>query len=216
MLVFISQKWQLTLFLIAVYIKINSGYYKGGFELTGGNWFVVSIYIGLVCFTRYCVIFFNKEIEGREVSKLWQEGYFTDPRDSRKYRTVVIGNQTWLAENLNYEAEGGKYYNNDPANGQKYRQLYNWETARKACPPGWHLPSNADWKELARETKSYLGFNKEFGNSCKGDWWSSTELLAVPSKGADSWKIGTLGLTNNGRFWPFSKSLLKYVRCVKD
>jgi len=78
------------------------------------------------------------------------------------------------------------------------------------------LPNNADWEELVREAKSYSNFNKEFGNSQKGDWWSSTEILGLPSAGADSWKINTFGLKNNGRTWPFAKSLLKYVRCLQD
>jgi len=75
-------------------------------------------------------------------------GTFTDPRDGKTYKTVTIGKQTWMAENLNYEAAGSKVYDNNPANAQKYGRLYNWETAKKACPPGWHLPSDAEWQEL--------------------------------------------------------------------
>jgi len=68
-----------------------------------------------------------------------------------------------MAENLNYEAEGSRCYGEvNPvldssqrfitlskaeiqANCTKYGRLYNWETAMKSCPSGWHLPSKAEW-----------------------------------------------------------------------
>ena len=84
------------------------------------------------------------------------------------YRTVEIGTQTWMAENLDYVVEGSKCYNNDPARCTTYGSLYNWSTAmafpssctstscssqinsphRGICPSGWHIPSDAEWTTL--------------------------------------------------------------------
>lgn len=96
-------------------------------------------------------------------------GTFTDKRDDAQYKWVKIGNQIWMAENLAYlpsvspsaersttepyyyiyayqgtsvsEAKATEDYNN-------YGVLFNWTAAKKACPTGWHLPSDEEWKVL--------------------------------------------------------------------
>ncbi|MCB0553444.1 MAG: hypothetical protein KDD02_07820 [Phaeodactylibacter sp.] len=85
-------------------------------------------------------------------------GQFTDSRDGQVYKIVAfpeIG-QTWMAENLNFDiGEGCWFYDDDPRNGARYGRLYTWEAARKACPPGWRLPTDEEWKNLADSFGEY-------------------------------------------------------------
>ena len=108
------------------------------------------------------------------------KGTFTDARDGKTYKTVRIGSQTWMAENLNYETNKSYCYDNDPANCRKYGRLYTWAAAREACPAGWHLPSDAEWDALKRFVADTL---------FRGD----KDYVGYALKSKDGWKKGGNG-----------------------
>ena len=101
----------------------------------------------------------------------------------RTYKTVIIGAQTWMAENLNYNASGSKcgrtdgyLTNENTPTCATYGRLYDWETAKTVCPSGWRLPSNEEWTTLV--------------NSVGGSYTAGTKL-----KAANGWRDGS---NNNG------------------
>lgn len=69
-----------------------------------------------------------------------------DVRDDKIYAVVALGGAYWMAENLRYEASEAILNPNNPS--QEYGYLYDWNTAKTACPKGWHLASDADWQAL--------------------------------------------------------------------
>jgi len=96
-----------------------------------------------------------------------QPDRLVDTRDNHVYKLVIIGNQTWMAENLAYKANNGCWaYNNDEINVTKYGYLYDWETAKNSCPAGWHLPSDEEWTALT----GYLGDNAGTKMKDTADW----------------------------------------------
>jgi uncharacterized protein (TIGR02145 family) len=111
-------------------------------------------------------------------------GTLTDDRDGKKYRTVVIGTQTWMADNLDRRA--GDFYcgGGQAANCDTYGALYKWSAARSACPTGWRLPTDADWSALATHLGSNVG----------------GKLKAVSPLWTCSWCSGNEGATNETGF----------------
>jgi uncharacterized protein (TIGR02145 family) len=165
--------------------------------------------------------------------------------DQRNYKTVKIGNQTWMAENLaylpamqppasisytepRYNVYG--YTGSDVATAKKqanyinYGVLYNWPAAIAACPSGWHLPTDDEWKQLEmalgmtqaqaddtdwRETdqgtqmKSTIGWYNNNGTNTSG-------FSALP--GGYLYGSGSFsGIRDYGRWWGSTESSSDYA-----
>ena len=108
-----------------------------------------------------------------------------------KYKTVKIGNQVWMAENLNLDVGAECWcYGNIQSNCNKYGRLYTWEAAKRAANKiaGWHLPSDAEWKQLER----YLGMSKSDADS-KG--WRGN--IGKKLQSTSGWKTSSSGNGNN-------------------
>ncbi|MCL2260368.1 MAG: fibrobacter succinogenes major paralogous domain-containing protein [Fibromonadales bacterium] len=109
----------------------------------------------------------------------------TDSRDGKRYKALKIGNQTWMAENMNYAAEGSRCYKDLESNCNTYGRLYSWDASKEACPAGWHLPTNYEWTVLI----NYAGGRNKAGLNLKAnsDLWkvnNSTDesgFSALPS-----------------------------------
>lgn len=78
-----------------------------------------------------------------------RSGLFTDHRDGMDYVWIRIGDQVWMGENLNYKTEKGSMcYKDKEKNCDRFGRLYDFKTAQKVCPDGWHLPSIEEWTKL--------------------------------------------------------------------
>jgi len=101
-----------------------------------------------------------------------QMNTFIDTRDNSIYKTVTLGNQIWMAENLHFKtSKDCWYYKNDSINCKKFGRLYTWEMAKEACPVGWHLPSKAEFDTLIK----FLGGDSVAGAKIKSNSFLETQ-----------------------------------------
>ena len=104
-----------------------------------------------------------------------QTGVFVDNRDGHKYRTVVIGSKTWMAENLDYKTDESECYDDKAENCKKYGRLYTFEAARKACPVGWHLPENDEWSRFKNFIENSDGKEAAWVSLKSRDKWDGSD-----------------------------------------
>lgn len=132
-----------------------------------------------------------------------------DYRDGHSYNTVLIGDQCWMAENLNYgtmintsndqsdnEIVEKYCYNNSEANCDIYGGIYQWSEImgyvnnagiQGICPADWHIPTDTEWCTLENYVDSGTvpcdasGYR---GNDCGGNLKDTLDLWAPPNTGA--------------------------------
>ena len=188
---------------------------------------------------------FEQKIEDGKVP--YTTGSFTDSRDGKTYKTTKVGNnKEWMAQNLNYDTANGSWcYENHDYNCDKYGRLYDWWTATKVCPSGWHLPSRQEWDNLVSAVGSLAGvrLKAKSGWNNGGNGSDDVEFSALP--GGFRYSYGYFDTAGgSGRWWTateggddgaYGRSMrynydyvdeydyyydLKYsgysVRCVKD
>jgi uncharacterized protein (TIGR02145 family) len=163
-------------------------------------------------------------------------GTFTDSRDGKTYKTINIGTQTWMAENLNYSTSSGSWcYDNNKSNCDKYGRLYDWQTSQNVCPSGWRLPSKNDFEMLINNVSDsgsnayssliesgnsgflallggWRGSNGRFHYFEKyGSWWSSSE------NDIDlAWCLVIYSGNQFANMLSYQKELGYSVRCIKN
>lgn len=121
--------------------------------------------------------YFNKDI---------QYGKFIDPRDQQEYRTVMVGDEEWFAQNLNYATS-----NSVCDTCELYGRLYNYADAMIACPAGWTVPAFADMVSLFSENENVF--------------ISPKKLLSQKLAGTDV--FGFSGITSG--FYSFKDNVIK-------
>ncbi|MCL2182809.1 MAG: fibrobacter succinogenes major paralogous domain-containing protein [Chitinispirillia bacterium] len=115
-------------------------------------------------------------------------GTFTDSRDGKVYRTVRMGDLTWMAENLNFKTGGSRCYGNKESNCQKYGLLYDWTTAMSACPAGWRLPARNDWADLVKAAGGEETAGKKLKSKTGWGDWTCDKGMVMDGRDCTLWR----------------------------
>jgi len=118
--------------------------------------------------------------------------------DAKLYKTVKVGNQVWMAENMNYKTGKSWCFEDDDFYCQKYGRLYDWNTAAKVCPAGWHLPSDSEWNELQKSAGKGIVSTI---SALKGGWRDNDAYEYTLDKQRSGDKIGRWRDLEEDGFW---------------
>ncbi len=149
----------------------------------------------------------SEENKGKKDEKA-SPSQVTDKRDGKTYKTVKIGNQVWMADNLAYMPSIGNYwaYDDDNSNVAKYGYLYDWETAKNVCPSGWHLPSDEEWTTLTDYLGKDAGTKMKSTSGWKGNGNGTNESGFSGLPGGVRYSYGDGNIGYYGFWWSSSQS----------
>ncbi|MCF0221077.1 MAG: hypothetical protein HUK19_02165 [Fibrobacter sp.] len=146
----------------------------------------------------------------------------TDKRDGKKYSIEIRGDKAWMKKNLAFSISTPRQcLMEDEKSCQKYGRFYSHQEASKACPAGWHLPDDGEWRDYQKD-RSKLDWKDLGQGGCKswdgycessstGHYWSAS---SVKKNTGRSWEFRSAAKSINRTDEESSKGL--YVRCVAD
>ncbi len=104
-------------------------------------------YTPLSSYQEFCVVDPTVNVTITKAGYQIDSTTFKDPRDGKTYYLATTGGNVWMQNNLGYQ-DSGVSYGYCSAVDPIFGKLYTWNEAIKACPDGWHLPSDADFVAL--------------------------------------------------------------------
>jgi TonB family protein len=136
----------------------------------------------------------KRKIDILQKSRIQPGEILVDPRDGQRYKTVIISDYVFMAENLNYDMDGSIEAGVDTDNPKPYGHLYTFYAAQKACPPGWKIPSSNKWAILMGDVSYEFAMHE--GISIKGQlgkiFKSRYGWGANPNNGYDAYGFNAL------------------------
>ena len=163
--------------------------------------FLTALFLNVFAFFVACTTDADEEVDTFDASVVCpadglnkygmpNRGTFIDERDGQEYKYTTIGDQVWMAENLNYAAERSVCQGKDPAKCDLYGRFYytyidnslgfsgtvDWDMIDSVCPKGWHAPTLVEWKTLISSVNS-----------------SDSSITAARLKSVDGWENSNWG-----------------------